>query len=99
MRVVYTERLRRELNELEVYVAERASPDVAIAYVDRLTETLDGLDVLPDRYPLRPRFGPGVRAIVLEGRVTVFYRVTGDEVQLLAAFGPGQQQQAIKETP
>jgi toxin ParE1/3/4 len=48
-RVVVSSRVTAKLIEQEDYLAERASPAVASAYIDRLVAYIADLDTFPDR--------------------------------------------------
>jgi plasmid stabilization system protein ParE len=99
VKVVYTARFRREIGQLERYIAERAAPDVALSYVDRLLVAVDGLAAFPLRWRLRPELGPRVRVLVFDGKYAVAYRVDEDRLVAGALYGPGQRLTAMEEDP
>jgi toxin ParE1/3/4 len=80
----------RDLFELYTRIAERAGEHVAVAYVDRITESCRSLAVFPRRGLNRNDLRPGVRQVGFERRATILFRVLPDRVQILRILNGGR---------
>ena len=89
MKVVYSDRVRRELEALEIHIAAEAGPATAERHVTRLIAALDALETFPRRCPSRPELGRDVRVFVFERRTTVAIRIGAASIELLALYRRG----------
>ncbi|GLU28325.1 hypothetical protein Brsp01_35580 [Brucella sp. NBRC 12950] len=80
------------------WIAERASPDTALGYIDRLESYIRGFDYASERGTLRNDIREGLRTVWFERRVTIAFNVTAQEVIVLGLFYGGQNwQEALSE--
>lgn len=84
-----------ELVALYDWIAEQASPDVAIGYIDRLEKYVRSLDMASERGTLHHGIRAGLRTIGFERRVTIAFTVTADEVIVLGFYYGGRNWQEI----
>ena len=99
MKVVYSPRFREEWGQLERYIAERASDDVALRFTDRMIDDLETLSSSPERDRLRPEPGADLRVLPFGRRCQIAYRVKGASVSIVALFGPDQRLRLIQDIP
>jgi addiction module RelE/StbE family toxin len=82
VRVVFTHRAERDLEEIADFIA-LDSPRRAASFVDELRSKAFGLADTPRAFPLVPRFeASGVRRRI-HGRYLIFYRIDGDVISIL----------------
>lgn len=79
-----------DLIELYDWIAGRASPQVAMAYLERVKVFLDGLSLGSERGHLRSDVRPGLRVVGFERRLTVAFTVDEDTVTVLRVFAAGR---------
>jgi len=72
-----------DLAGIWVWIASEANLDTADAYRARLLEFLAKLEDFPGRGAPRDDLRPGIRSLVFERTITVFYRVDGSVVTIL----------------
>ena len=89
-RVVLSQDALDDLIGLYRQIAEAASPETALAFVERVEAYLARFDVASERGTRRDDIRPGVRMIGFERRLTVTFRVTESEVTILRVFYGGQ---------
>lgn len=58
------------------WIAERASPDAALGYIDRLERYIRGFDYASKRGTRRKDIREGLRTVGFERRVTIAFNVT-----------------------
>lgn len=90
-----------ETNLLALYdwIAERASPDIALGYIDRLINYIRGFDYASERGALRNDIREGLRTVGFERRVTIAFTVTELQVVILGFFYGGQNWEDILFSP
>ena len=89
-RVAYRPTARLDLKEIYDWIAERADPATADAYVQRLQDACARLSLFPARGSPRDELEPGLRSIPLSGRATAYYRVEGRIVRIVRILRPGR---------
>ncbi|MEP9380288.1 type II toxin-antitoxin system RelE/ParE family toxin [Aquabacter sp. CN5-332] len=90
-KVVFRPRAEESLQQLYTYILDHTgSPDIAIGYIRRIQAQCEHLADLPERAPLRPEVGPGIRVLTFERRVSIAYRVSRKEVEILGIFYGGR---------
>lgn len=89
-KVRYRPRARLDLKEIYDWVAERADPATADAYVQRLQGACARLSEFPARGSPRDELEPGLRSIPLSGRATALYRIEGRTVRIVRILGAGR---------
>lgn len=90
-RVILSEPALVDLGELAVKIAEDRGEDVANSYTLRLETYCQSLCTFPHRGLLCPDIGPNMRRIGFERRVTVYFRINGDEVIIARLLYAGRQ--------
>lgn len=95
MKVVWTDRAKRNLRAIHDYIAED-SPRYAMRMVDRITRKTQSLERFPlsghavPEYEGDPDVGVAVRQI-LEGNYRIIYRVKPDRVEVLTVIHGARQ--------
>lgn len=88
--VVWRYRAQAQLDALYDWIAGRADPETAIAYVRAIRTHATGLETFPDRGTPRDDIGPGIRTTVYRHRTVIAYRVLPDRVEIVALVHGGQ---------
>lgn len=87
-RVVLSPEAKGDLLDIYDWVADRASPAVALAYVERIEAHLQGFEHGAERGHRRDDLRPGLRVAGFERRVTIAFTVEGDRATILRlAYG------------
>lgn len=81
MRVTIRPSADHDLDDIFDWIAED-DPDAAERYVRRLVDVALSLCTFPERGPLRPEIGEGVRSLTI-GRYLVLYRTEGNTVEIV----------------
>lgn len=81
---------RDDLIRLYEWIAEAASPAVALSYIERLETHIRGFDTASERGHLREDVRPGLRIIGFEHRITIAFTVEDERVIILRIFYGGQ---------
>jgi toxin ParE1/3/4 len=90
-RVIFSPEAENDLVRLSSWIAERAGPAVAAAYVDRLAEYCLGFEVFAERGRRREDIRPGLRIVGFERRIAVAFVVEPAQVKILRLLYGGQQ--------
>jgi toxin ParE1/3/4 len=80
-----------DLFQIYRYVARKSSPVVAQRYVDRIRAHLTGFDRFPERGTIRDDVRRGLRLVGFERRVSIAFKVQGDEVIIIGVLYAGRQ--------
>jgi toxin ParE1/3/4 len=88
--VIFAPEARHDLVALTDWIAERAGPDIALAYAARLEAYCLGFEFAGERGRRRDDLRPGLRVTGFERRVTVVFSATETEVTILRLFYGGQ---------
>lgn len=94
-RVVFAPEARDDLEELYLFIAERADPERAMAYVDRIESYCRGFADFPKRGVPRDDLFPGLRVTGFERRVTIAFHVDVDTVTFLRILYGGRDVDAL----
>lgn len=84
-----------DLVALYNWIAEQASPDIAMGYIERLEGYVRSFDVAAERGTLHKHIREGLRTVGFERRVTIAFTVTERETIILGFFYGGRNWQAI----
>ncbi|WP_299175916.1 type II toxin-antitoxin system RelE/ParE family toxin [uncultured Brevundimonas sp.] len=84
LNVVFSEAAERDLDELFYWIAENASPGVALEYTERLRDFCQSLSLFPLRARTRNILGLDVRIIGFERRTNIGYVVTASQVVIVS---------------
>ncbi|ADW70571.1 type II toxin-antitoxin system RelE/ParE family toxin [Granulicella tundricola] len=90
--VVFSPRAKRQLERLEDYLAERFYPANAERYIHRLTRACHSLALMPFKGTKRDDLRPGIRTIGFERRVTIYFAVESDQVQIISILYGGRSE-------
>lgn len=94
-RVVLSPEARANLLDLYDWIAEQASPEIALAYIKRLEAYVHSFDVASERGTRRDEIRQGLRTVGFERRVTIAFNVIDGQVVILGFFYGGQNWQGI----
>ncbi len=89
-RVVFTPEARNDLFEIYDWITEKASPKIAISYIDRIEAYCLGFELASERGHRCDDISPGLRIVGFERRVTIAFAVDEDRVTILRLFYGGQ---------
>lgn len=87
--VVFRPLAENDLIEIYTFISQ-LNPEAAIAIVRKVRAQCLTLTTMPERGSPRERWGPAIRLLVIERRVTVAYRVEEERVNILRIFYAGQ---------
>ena len=89
---------RDDLLAIYDWIADAASPESALGYLQRLETFIAGFDVASERGTRRDDVRPGLRTIGFERRATIAFAVAADRVSILRVFYAGRDwQSALSE--
>lgn len=88
--VVFAPEARGDLVDIYDWIAEAASPVVALGFIERLEAWCRSFDIASERGQLRDDMRPGLRVVGFERRLTVAFMVTDDHVTILRLFHAGR---------
>lgn len=98
-RINFTPEAERQLNEIDDWVNEAASADVARRFVSAIFDHIDGILAFPLAGRSRDDIRPGMRTTTFKKRTLVAYEVdktSGDlVVNILGVFHGGQDWEAV----
>lgn len=89
-RVLFSPEAQRDLEGLYDYIADRASPETAMAYVTRIEIFCLTFADFPTRGTARYDLRPGLRVVGFERRVTIAFHISGDRVIIDRALYGGR---------
>ncbi|MEO1089358.1 MAG: type II toxin-antitoxin system RelE/ParE family toxin [Pseudomonadota bacterium] len=88
---------QEDLIRLYDWIADAASPDTAIRYIDRIETYCRGLGLASERGQKRDDVRPGLRIVGFERRVTIAFTVSEARVTILRLFYGGRNWEALIE--
>ncbi len=74
--VVFAPEAEDDLLQIYDFIADRANPERAYAYVERIWSYCLAFDAFPSRDVKRDKLRPGLRIIGFERRVTIAFHIT-----------------------
>ncbi len=89
-RVLLAPEAATDLEALYDWVARRASPEVALRYLERVEAFLRGLSVGSERGHVREDLRPGLRIVGFERRLTIAFVTDDETVTVLRVFSAGR---------
>jgi plasmid stabilization system protein ParE len=97
-RIHYTPEAEQQLNDLDDWIAEKASADIARRFVSAIMHHIDGILVFPLAGRARDEVRPGMRAITFKKKTLVAYELDESSgeivVNILGVFHGGQNWEA-----
>jgi toxin ParE1/3/4 len=94
-KVVLSPDAQADLASLYDWIADQASPEVAMAYIERLESYVMGFDVASERGTRHDHIRQGLRTTGFERRLTIAFEVAPDQVTILGFFPGGRDWTAI----
>jgi toxin ParE1/3/4 len=88
--IIFAPEARADLLALYEWISAKASPGVAMAYIERIERYCSGFDLASQRGYPRDDIRTGLRIIGFERRVTIAFMVTDQAVTILRLFYGGQ---------
>ncbi len=89
--VLFSGRAKRHLRAIERYIARKASPREAAAYVERIVRRCDRIALAPLQGERPDELRPGLRKTGMEGRVAILFIVNETTVTILSIACGGRQ--------
>lgn len=86
-----------DLMQIYEWIANAASPETAIQYIDRLETYCRGMGVAAERGHKRDDIRPGLRIVGFERRASVAFTVSETRVTILRLFHGGQNWEGLFE--
>ena len=90
-RVLFSPEARADLIALYDYISEQASPQRAMAYVERIETYCLAFADFPERGTRRDEIRPGLRTVGFEGRVTLAFHLGEGEVTIDRVLYAGRE--------
>lgn len=89
--VTFSLKARQDALGLMELIAHDRGPAVALNYIKRLEACCISLQTFPQRGYMDSRLGSNLRVIGFERRVTIHFRITGDQVVIARLLYAGRQ--------
>lgn len=89
-RIVWRARAQDQLFALYDWIADRADPNAAFAYINGIEERVAALANFPERGTPRDDIQPGLRTTPYRRRTVIAYRVLDTAVEIVALAHGGQ---------
>ena len=93
-RVIFDPDAEQDLEELGDWIADAASVEVAVRYLERLRAFCLRLDIFPKRGTGRDDLYPGLRTVGFERRALIAFLVGEDTVSILRILYGGRDAEA-----
>ncbi|GAA1936512.1 type II toxin-antitoxin system RelE/ParE family toxin [Nocardioides hwasunensis] len=97
-RITYTPEARQQLDALDDWITDKASPDVAQRFVSAILDHVDGIVAFPHAGRARDDVRPGMRTTTFKQRTLIAYEVDESSgnvgVNILGVFHGGQDWEA-----
>lgn len=90
-RVIFAPEASDDLENLLVYLIEKAGPDIARRYVGTIEQFCHGMSHFPQRGVSRDDLRPGLRITGFRRRASIAFTVEGRTVYILRIFHAGRE--------
>ena len=97
--VVFTPEALQQLEELYAYIAQVASPMVALRYTNAIVTYCETLQTFPLRGTRRDDIRPGLRVTNYKGRAVIAFDVSSERVNVIGIFYGGQDYETTLNPP
>ena len=97
--VVFAPEALQQLEELYAYIAQVASPMVALRYTNAIVTYCETLQTFPLRGARRDDIRPGLRVTNYKGRAVVAFDVSSERVNVIGIFYGGQDYETTLNPP
>ena len=94
-RVIFSPEAQEQLAELFHYIAEAASPHIAVRYTEAIVSFCERLCTFPLRGTRRDDVRPGLRITNYKKRAVIAFDVDGEVVSIIGVFYGGQDYETI----
>lgn len=98
-RVTFTPEAQQQLNDLDDWITDKASPDVAQRFVSAIFDFIDRILLFPRAGRTRDDIRPGMRTATFKKRTLFAYEVDESSgelvVNILGVFHGGQDWEAV----
>jgi toxin ParE1/3/4 len=94
-RVVFSPESLQQLGDLLDYIALRATPAIAMGYIDGIVSYCESLSTFPQRGTQRDDVRPGLRITNHKKRAVIAFAVTAEDVLILGVFYGGQDYESL----
>jgi toxin ParE1/3/4 len=88
--IIFAPEARSDLFALYEWISAKASPEVAMAYIERIEHYCSGFNLASERGHARDDIRTGLRVIGFERRITIAFTVSDQAVTILRLFYGGQ---------
>ncbi|HEX3395430.1 MAG TPA: type II toxin-antitoxin system RelE/ParE family toxin [Steroidobacteraceae bacterium] len=92
--VVFAPEAEEQLAQLYRYIADHASPAIALRYTSAIIEYCEGMKAVPHRGVRRDDIRPGLRITHYKGRAAIAFAVEGEQVSIIGVYYGGQDYEA-----
>lgn len=89
-KVIVRPAAQHDLKEIYDWISDQASEATAIRFIRRIQSRYDSLSDYPKRDTRRDSLMPGLRTFGIDRRVTVAFRIDGQEVVILRILYGGR---------
>jgi plasmid stabilization system protein ParE len=97
--VVFAPEALQQLEELYAYIAQVASPMVALRYTNAIVTYCETLQTFPLRGTRRDDIRPGLRVTNYKGRAVIAFDVSSERVSVIGIFYGGQDYETTLNPP
>ncbi|WP_213957763.1 MULTISPECIES: type II toxin-antitoxin system RelE/ParE family toxin [unclassified Variovorax] len=94
-RVVFSPEAEDQLVALHHYIADAASPDIAMQYTEAIVSYCEGLSTFPHRGTRRDDVRPGLRMTNYRKRAVIAFGVDGEQVSIIGVFYGSQDYESV----
>jgi plasmid stabilization system protein ParE len=98
-RIIISPEAEAQLATIYRYVADGASPEIALRFTSKIVERCRALESFPSRGTPRDDLRHGIRTIVFRRRTIIAYRVLDAVVEVLGIFHGGQDYEGLLRDP
>ncbi|HEX9449212.1 MAG TPA: type II toxin-antitoxin system RelE/ParE family toxin [Dongiaceae bacterium] len=81
---------QEQLRQIYTYIADAASPDIALGFTTDIVDYCDSLTTFPERGAQRDDLRPGLRLVGFRRRVVIAFTVDEMAITVLGVFYGGQ---------
>jgi toxin ParE1/3/4 len=97
-RIIFAPEARDDLRRLYLFIADRASDAVAVAYIERIEVFCRGFADFPERGTKRDDLLRGLRVVGFERRVAIAFHVDENSVTFDRILYGGRDLEMLKST-
>lgn len=96
-KIFFQNEAKADLNEIGLYYAQFGGEAVAEINLDRILNSIDGLQKMPNRCPACD-FSPNIKKLTVVGLpFLVFFKIIGDAVHILRIYNAKRNQKILQD--